>query len=68
MGVAVWLHGHACSPALRLAAPGVLSCSAGALALLRDGSGLAVYALAILLSGAVEVRQLRALLRRRPPP
>ena len=64
MGVAVWVT----SSVLQdwFAAPGVLL-RAGGLGLLV-ASGLAVYGTAILLSGAVEVRQLRALLRRRPSP
>ena len=64
MGVAVWITATVFQD--WFAAPGVLL-RAGGLALLV-ASGLAVYGAAILLSGAVEVRQLRALLRRRPPP
>ena len=65
MGVAVWITCQPCSQDW-FAAPGVLL-RAGGLALLV-AAGLAVYGAAILLSGAVEVRQVRALLRRRPPP
>jgi len=64
MGVAVW--GAATVLQEWFAAPGVLL-RAGGLGLLV-ASGLAVYGTTILLSGAVEVRQLRALLRRRPSP
>jgi putative peptidoglycan lipid II flippase len=64
MGVAVW--GTATALQEWFAAPSVVL-RAGGLGLLV-ASGLAVFGAAILLSGAVEVRQLRALLRRRPSP
>jgi putative peptidoglycan lipid II flippase len=62
MGVAVWITATVFQD--WFVAPSVLLRTSG-LALLV-GSGLAVYGAVILLSGAVEVRQLRALLRRRP--
>jgi putative peptidoglycan lipid II flippase len=64
MGLAVWITATVLQD--WFSAPSVLV-RAGALATLI-GCGLAVYSTAILISGAVEVRQLRALLRRRPPP
>jgi putative peptidoglycan lipid II flippase len=64
MGAAVWA---VCAQLQDwFVAPGVLA-RAGGLALLV-GSGLLVYALLVLLSGVVEVRQLRAALRRSRPP
>ena len=62
MGVAVW--GMATALQEWFAAPS-WSCASSGLGLLVT-AGLAVYGAAILISGAVEVRQLRALLRRRP--
>jgi putative peptidoglycan lipid II flippase len=47
------------------AAPGILARAAG-LALLV-GAGLAVYGIAVLATGAVRIRQLRAMLGRRGP-
>ena len=62
MGVAVWVTATIFED--WFIAPSVVLRTSG-LALLV-GSGMAVYGVVILLSGAVEVRQLRALLRRRP--
>ena len=63
MGVVVW----AAAVWLQdwFIAPGVLA-RVGALAMLV-GSGLVVYGAVILLSGAMQVRQLRAMLRRARP-
>ncbi|KAB2916286.1 MAG: murein biosynthesis integral membrane protein MurJ [Hyphomicrobiaceae bacterium] len=64
MGGALWYAAAALQP--WLTPPQGILVRAGALAVLV-GAGLAVYALAALLTGAVEIRQLRRLLARRPP-
>ena len=64
MGAAVWVIAAQLED--WFVAPGVLVRAGGIAGLV--GSGLLVYALLILLSGAVEIRQLRAALRRSRPP
>jgi len=64
MGAAVWVVAAQLED--WFVAPGVLMRAGGIAALV--GSGLLVYGLLILLSGAVEIRQLRAALRRSRPP
>ena len=57
-GCAVWLQDWFVAPSFLV--------RAGALAILV-GAGLAVYGIVILLTGAMQMRQLRTLLRRRGP-
>jgi putative peptidoglycan lipid II flippase len=64
MGAAIWLVSAYFAD--MFAAPGVLPRTAALGAVV--GAGLAVYAIAILATGALELRQLRTLLRRGGPP
>jgi hypothetical protein len=61
MGAVVWLVSAYLAD--MFAAPGILARTAALAAVV--GGGLAVYAVASLATGAVELRQLRTLLRRR---
>ncbi len=63
MGVAVWLASAYLNDAF--SAPGILTRAAALAALV--GAGLAVYAAGTVLSGVLEIRQLRSFLRRRGP-
>jgi putative peptidoglycan lipid II flippase len=63
MGAVVWLVSSYLAD--RLAAPGILARTAALAAVV--GTGLAVYTVASLATGALELRQLRTLLRGRGP-
>jgi hypothetical protein len=63
MGAVVWLVASILSDAF--AAPGVVARAVALTALV--GSGFLVYAVGIMASGTVEMRQVRAFLRRRDP-
>ena len=65
MGVVLWLVSAALAP--WFGTPHSFLTRAGALAVLV-GAGLAVYAIAVLASGVLELRQLRTLLQRGKPP
>jgi len=65
MGVALWFMADVIGPSFGSGTP--LLVRAAALAALV-GSGLAVYALAVVLTGALDMRQLRGFLKRSAPP